>query len=448
MNQDDADSVHFAESALLQALPVAAWIKDLQSRYIWVNPELEHLHGLSTQAFLGHSDADLLPDWLYEHVQFEELAVLATGHPRIAELELPYPGENARTLRCHRSCLYDEAGQLSGIAGFAVDISAEKQLRKELQIQINSQSSWLRAMKDHALISMMNRQGRFTYVSEQYGRLIGQAAKAMLGQSRAEFGLQPEGLSIGYYLTLAEQGTPVTLEFSGQRPDGSPYWARSLLIALKSAADAEQIFFELATDLTTEKMTASALNTVNDNLIELINKNTELIAQLEVVARTDPLTGLLNRRALYERARQEGDRAKRKCTPLSLIALDIDHFKKINDSYGHECGDQALVQLARWCAQALRSSDLMARTGGEEFIILLPDTDLEHALAIAERIRALVQNSKVVVEEGERHFSYTISQGVALVGAAESVQDAMIRADRALYRAKSEGRNRVCQASL
>ncbi|QLG88945.1 sensor domain-containing diguanylate cyclase [Chitinibacter bivalviorum] len=435
-----------SHEALLAALPVAAWMKDLQSRYIWVNQAMADLMGRSCDELLGQSDLDLLPDWMSEQIQFEELAVLARQEGRNSEIDLPKVGNLNRTVRCYRSCTYSPQGELTGIAGFAVDLTTERQLRKELKAQINSQSSWLRALQDHALITMMDRQGKFTYVSDQFGRLIGQSSKSLIGQLRSNYELQPQGLQINYYLTLAEQGTPVTLEFTGERADGSQYWVRSLLIALNSPAETEQIFFELATDLTTEKQTASALNLVNNNLIELINKNTELIAQLEVAARTDPLTGLLNRRALFERAKQEGDRAKRKKLPLSVIAMDIDHFKVINDSYGHEVGDQALILLARWCGQTLRSSDLMARTGGEEFVVLLPDTDLEHALAIAERIRLLVAQSKVSANQNAILFSYTLSQGVALLGENESIQDALVRADHALYQAKAEGRNRVCVA--
>jgi diguanylate cyclase (GGDEF)-like protein/PAS domain S-box-containing protein len=440
-------SVMPAPEVLLSALPIAAWQKDLQSRYLWVNPALAKLLGVECKDLIGRTDADVLPDWLCEQIQFEELAVLANRTQRCADLLLPKTESDAQTMRCFRSCAYDTDGQLCGILGFGLDVSYEKQLGKKLQIQIDSQSSWLRALQDYALISMMDRQGRFTYVSDQYARLLGLSSKAMLGNLRGQYNLQPEGIPIGYYLTLAEQGTPATLEFSGVRSDGESYWMRSLLIALNSAADTEQVFFGLATDLTPEKITANALNTVNDNLIELINKNTELIAQLEVAARTDPLTGLLNRRALYERAKQEGDRARRKKHPLSLIAMDIDYFKKINDQYGHECGDQALVLLARWCAGALRSTDLMARTGREEFIILLPDTDLQHAQEIAERIRVLIASSRVTDTIGGCNFGYTLSQGVAEVNGDESVQDAMIRADHALYRAKAEGRNRVCLAN-
>lgn len=436
------------ERALLEALPIAAWQKDLHLHYVWSNATLSAYFGVPQNELLGRCDADVLPDWMGEQIQLEELAVLAHQDERSSDLQLPKIHGESRTLRCFRRCAYDEEGQLIGILGFAIDVSSEKQLRKALKTQVDSQSSWLRALQDYALISLMDRQGRFTYVSDQYARLIGQHSKNMIGELRSHFGLQAEGMQISYYLTLAEQGTPATLEFSGVRADGSPYWMRSLLIALNSAADTEQIFFELATDLTPEKITANALNSVNDNLIELINKNTELIAQLEVAARTDPLTGLLNRRALYERAKQEDDRAKRKKVPLSLIAMDIDHFKRINDQYGHECGDQALLQLARWCGQALRSTDLMARTGGEEFIILLPDTGIEHAQEIAERIRLLIEQSKVVNAKNGERFGYTISQGVARVGEQESVQDAIVRADHALYRAKDEGRNRVCLAKL
>ncbi|WP_051534697.1 sensor domain-containing diguanylate cyclase [Deefgea rivuli] len=432
--------------ALLDQLSVAAWVKDIQLNYVWRSQAWQTILESVTTSETSGQDADYLPRWIVEHIQFEEFRLIARLQTATSELELQDRHGQTRIFRIHRSCLFDDQGELTGLAGFAIEVSAENTLRKELQTLVSRQANWFRALQDHALITMLDRQGRFTYVSEQFARLTGNTAKAMLGRRRIEFGLLPFGMETSDYLTLAEQGNPVTFEFTGTRSDGSSFWARSLLIALQSPQSTEQIFFELATDLTSEKQSAVALGDVNNSLIRLINENTELIAKLEVAAHTDPLTGLLNRRALYERADQEIDRAKRSQKPLSVIMMDIDHFKKINDTYGHEVGDQALLKLAIQCLKTLRSTDLMARAGGEEFVILLPDTDLAKAQEVAERLRVVIENTQIQ-PPAQAAFHYTISQGVAQTLANETLNQVMVRADSAMYTAKKSGRNQVCIAN-
>jgi diguanylate cyclase (GGDEF)-like protein len=160
------------------------------------------------------------------------------------------------------------------------------------------------------------------------------------------------------------------------------------------------------------------------------------LAQAEL-ARIDPLTGLLNRRAFLERCALERSRVSRQASPLSLALLDLDHFKRVNDLYGHQAGDQALHGFAKAVVRAMRSTDAVARTGGEEFAVLMPGTDRELAMEISERIRAEV--STVKLPQG----NLTTSIGVASWDGEETFENWFRRADQALYRAKSSGRDRV-----
>ncbi|WP_144007150.1 GGDEF domain-containing protein, partial [Pelomonas sp. KK5] len=164
----------------------------------------------------------------------------------------------------------------------------------------------------------------------------------------------------------------------------------------------------------------------------------------ELQARTDTLTELPNRRAFYESARGPFATALRRRRPLAVAILDIDHFKDFNDQHGHEGGDRALVTLAGLLRRSSRAGDLPVRWGGEEFVLLLPETTLEDALAFAERLRAAVESTAVDLGQGRRVF-LTISLGVApLVHEADATLDGLIAtADENLYRAKNEGRNRV-----
>lgn len=168
-------------------------------------------------------------------------------------------------------------------------------------------------------------------------------------------------------------------------------------------------------------------------------------ARLEQLAQTDPLTQLLNRRALTERITAEMERALRYDSTMALLMIDLDHFKKVNDTYGHLVGDDVLRDVGQLLGDTIRTSDIVARYGGEEFLVLLPETDDAGAESFAERIRAAVEQHAFVSDSLTEPLRLTASVGVAVYPAAriESVEDLFARADAALYRAKADGRNRV-----
>lgn len=167
--------------------------------------------------------------------------------------------------------------------------------------------------------------------------------------------------------------------------------------------------------------------------------------EIMALASTDMLTGAVSRRAFFERAEQELSAARRNGRPVSILVADLDHFKKVNDTYGHKGGDAALKAFAAVCAEVLRPHDTLGRIGGEEFSILLPETTLVEALSIGERLRAAVENHPIPV--GNTVIRITTSLGVAEVDAcAQSIEPALSAGDRALYRAKEKGRNQVMAA--
>jgi two-component system cell cycle response regulator len=170
-------------------------------------------------------------------------------------------------------------------------------------------------------------------------------------------------------------------------------------------------------------------------------------ARLEALAHTDPLTQLLNRRALAARLGSELDRARRYDSVVTLLMVDLDHFKKVNDTHGHLVGDDVLREMAGLLRHEARSVDLVARYGGEEFAVVLPQTGEEGAVRFAERLRDRVASHPFRADgPGDRTpLSLTASIGVATFPShrVESVEDLFARADAALYRAKADGRDRV-----
>lgn len=168
---------------------------------------------------------------------------------------------------------------------------------------------------------------------------------------------------------------------------------------------------------------------------------------LTLLARTDPLTGTSNRRHYFEMAEKEFARSLRYKTPLSLLALDLDHFKAVNDRHGHAGGDLVLKQFVQTVGQFLRESDVFGRTGGEEFCVLLPHTDLAGAAALAQRILEAVRRTPALM--GKKPIAYTVSMGISQLRRKTRTFAALTKAaDQALYQAKQEGRNRVKPAGL
>jgi diguanylate cyclase (GGDEF)-like protein len=174
--------------------------------------------------------------------------------------------------------------------------------------------------------------------------------------------------------------------------------------------------------------------------------NAQLIKDLENLATTDGLTRLYNRRHFMERAEGEFERSRRYKRELSVFLIDADHFKAINDTHGHDVGDRALRMLAAACRQGLRHLDVLGRYGGEEFVVVLPETSAALAMETAERLRRNVEMLRIPALEGE--IRLTVSIGIATAGAAtESVAALINEADRALYEAKRSGRNRIAAAA-
>lgn len=159
-------------------------------------------------------------------------------------------------------------------------------------------------------------------------------------------------------------------------------------------------------------------------------------------ATRDALTGIFNRGHFTEMANVEIDRARRFAEPLSLAMIDIDHFKNINDIYGHAAGDKVIVALAQGVTRYIRKIDIVGRIGGEEFALLLPRANKQPALEVAQRLRLVLSQKKI--DLGETEVSFTVSIGVAaLRPTTRDLQDLMRNADAALYKAKREGRNRA-----
>lgn len=177
---------------------------------------------------------------------------------------------------------------------------------------------------------------------------------------------------------------------------------------------------------------------------EIILKNIRLRKRFERDAMVDALTGLHNRRWLDLQLPRLINRHVRNEKPLSIIMFDVDCFKRFNDKFGHDAGDEVLVQVARTTMLSLRPTDLCARFGGEEFVIMLADVASDLAWIVAERLRKLMESELVVTDDGRKLPSITISLGIAEARKGDNADSILKRADVAMYKAKENGRNRTC----
>jgi diguanylate cyclase (GGDEF)-like protein len=173
-------------------------------------------------------------------------------------------------------------------------------------------------------------------------------------------------------------------------------------------------------------------------------KHFQRLSSIKNIAIYDTLTGLYNRRYFEERLGMDAQKSFYGGTPLSLVMVDIDHFKKVNDTFGHTEGDQVLYKISSLLKSSVRKKDTVARYGGEEFILILPETGLEASFVIAERIRRLIENT--LFEVGQAQVNLTVSMGISNFPShrAKSKEELIKMADQALYDAKRGGRNKIC----
>jgi diguanylate cyclase (GGDEF)-like protein len=185
----------------------------------------------------------------------------------------------------------------------------------------------------------------------------------------------------------------------------------------------------------------SELVELTRKLVDEISERKHVEERLARIATSDMLTGVMNRRAMFEQLRYQLVRHQRNKTPFVILVADVDHFKNINDTYGHDVGDQALIAVADILLNSTRSQDLISRWGGEEFLILLPDTDLKGGAIAAEKIRSRM--SEEAVKADKHSLKLTLSIGVAEYKYGQTIEKCIKDADSALYQAKNQGRNRV-----
>jgi diguanylate cyclase (GGDEF)-like protein/PAS domain S-box-containing protein len=280
---------------------------------------------------------------------------------------------------------------------------SEKQLRRYTSI-----------VDQYVLTSSTDKDGVITSVSDAFCRVSGYSRDELIGRNHnlLRHPDMPEATYQELWQTI-QSGQSWSGEILNRRKDGSDYWVQANIGPIKDENGSIVGYTAIRHDITDKK-------------------------QAEELSITDPLTQIFNRLKLDSVLYEEIIRGKRYGQALSLIMLDVDHFKTINDTHGHSMGDTVLIQIADLIRSSIREIDVLGRWGGEEFLVVCPETDLAGAAALAEKLRAAIEGGDFPIEE-----LITCSFGAASYQTGETLDDLIGRTDSALYLAKEHGRNRI-----
>ena len=406
---------------LLERNPDGFWINDLEGRLREVNPAFCAMVGYSREELLGMTISDL---------ELQEDAAATAAHIRQI---LEAGSDRFETRHRHREgrvVHFDVSAHLLGEGeGLIMAIFRDITDQRDAQRQIQEKTRQLTAVLETAgdAIITADSHGRIRYFNPAAEVMFGRSAEAMEGRKLNQLMPEPHASEHDDYILRYERdGDPRVIgqgrELEACRADGSTFPIE--LNVTDTGLEDPPLYVGIIRDISERKATE---------------------AELRRLATTDPLTGLPNRRYFLERAEAECRRAARYDRPFSLIMLDVDHFKQVNDHHGHNVGDAVLRALAGTLSHGLRDEALVGRLGGEEFAVLLPEATAEEAVAAAERIRRRIAAKPVATEAGE--LTVTASLGVATwQRPAETVDGLLSRADAALYKSKESGRDRVTRA--
>jgi len=347
----------------------------------------------------------------------------------------------------HRYSIEAGAAEMSGerIAVLLL-IGADKYIPKFKDAEFRSNIALWRGVFDQAAvgIALLDRNLRFIEVNRRWLEMFGYTAEEMSALSPKHLTPAEDGF-VSCERVEALLGSEVD-QYRGERrlvrKDGSLFWGDLSASLLRDGENAVSVILTFLIDITDRKLAEDKLQSSNERLEAQLAENRILQEKLRDLAVRDPLTELFNRRYMEETLRRELSRSAREDRPLSLVMIDIDHFKQLNDTYGHPAGDLVLKELAALLLRHLRSEDIVCRFGGEEFVAILPGAPLMTAAQRAESWRLAFQELRIEYED--QVLTGTLSMGIAEYPRHGATgEDLLFQADSAMYMAKRAGRNRV-----
>lgn len=396
--------------------------KDQKGCYTYANQLVLDLFDISLSDLIGKTDSDFFEDESLAALAENDRLVLVQGET--VEREETYILKSSGDTRVYMTVkkpLRDSTGNVTGLFGISTDVTN----RKRMEINAHEEKEFLDAILNNvdAYIFMKDSNRIFRYANTKLASLYGLPPAEIVGKKDTE---------------LMSQETADDLWNLDQKVfDSNQKQTGEEVINNLGGEEKRYLTTKIPFKLDDGTRTSIGFSTDITELYLLKEK-------LQRQAITDALTGLFNRRYFNDQCEREFSRCRRMKHTMSIIIIDIDYFKSINDKFGHPVGDVVLREVSKIYKSCLRKENILCRIGGEEFAILLPDTDREAATVLAERIRQ-TQERKTITGKWQVAIKPTISLGTSsLLDQDKSFNDLLSRADRALYNAKKQGRNQVC----
>ncbi len=408
-------------SSVLDNIGSYVYSKDLEGKYTYVNADVAALFQTSVQDILGKDDSHFFDLAISDQLRENDLKVIRDKVTITSEEKNVIKSTGKVTYyRTIKKPIFDEEGLVIGLSGISMDNTEQKNLEAEN----NEQKNLLNAILDNvdAHIYIKDTKRYYKYVNRRVAALFGKPPESIIG--KRDLDVMPAKLAAKLW-----------------KNDKLVFESNKKIIINETLLDEKNnLHHYLSTKIPYNmKGGAKAVLGFSTDVTELY----QLKEKFEQLANVDELTQLYNRRYFFENANKEFNRAKRYQQALSVISIDVDHFKAINDQYGHPVGDQVLREIAKVINPTIRDHDIFARIGGEEFSILLPNTTKQESQNTAERIRLLF-DEKPISLDNNLTLPIKISLGISVRKSSDSsFQDLYARSDIALYKAKDCGRNHV-----
>ncbi len=440
-------------SRIFTLFPEAIAILDtIDGRYLNVNDRFVSMTGYGLEEIIGHTpiELNLWHDKKDQHILIKQL--LESGE--VHNFETRHRRRDGEIRHFRISARFMQSFKETYLVSVSTDVTDYKlaeekihQQNKQLQQAYEELSASFEQIEAYTAEIQESRQNLikseilYRAIFENTGTsclIIDENARILLANQEliAWSGYSREELlgKLSFIDLVAEYDRPRLLDYHYRRRNTCDALPSQYEFSwLHKNGDIRQVLNTMTMIPGTQQSIASLIDITEQKRLEI---------ELRTMATIDYLTGIYNRRTIMEIGNTEFERAKRYLQPLSVLMLDIDHFKMVNDRHGHAGGDQALCDMVNTCKESLRTHDILGRMGGEEFLVILPHTSVEETLIVANRLRQNI--SDTIINYAGSSFSITVSIGLSEIGILDStIEMAINRADHALYKAKQNGRNRV-----
>ncbi len=419
------------QEAILDNIPDMAWLKDKESRFIAANESFAKACGMAAKDIVGKTDFDCWPKNLAQSYRADDAEVMRTGRRKVIEEPMHDKEGIVTWIETVKTPIFNEKGEVIGTTGISRDIT----VRKKLEFRLKESEEKFRMIfesANDAIFIVDVQTGEILDVNKQAEDLIGRPRKELIGINQVE--LHPPEEAESYkekfrdIVSAAEESkgshnSSLEAEIFNSKGERTPVYISASVFEIGGKKVTQGIFRDIS----------------ELKRIEREKKEAEALALI------DPHTQLYNYRYLQRRIHSEFELAKRRATPLSILMVDIDYFKSVNDTYGHEYGDTVLQEFAIVLQHASRGIDVVTRFEGEGFAIILPDTEENGALAFADRIQRIIKKHRF----GANKVKLRISIGICSYPAdgVATVDQLLTSADKCVRLAKEQGGDTISVSS-